>query len=107
MLIRDLRTCVEFVGGDGTLLRELLHPAKQPLKVNYSLAHASLPPDTVSLAHRLRSSEVYYILEGQGTMFINDEQGEVLLGQAVYIPPGATQRIRSTGPGELKFLCIV
>jgi oxalate decarboxylase/phosphoglucose isomerase-like protein (cupin superfamily) len=32
---------------------------------------------------------------------------EVAAGQAVYIPPGAIQRIENPGPGRLAFLCIV
>ncbi|MFN9674369.1 MAG: cupin domain-containing protein, partial [Microcystis sp.] len=40
MLIRKLLECEEFIAGDHTRLRELLHPDKQPLNLRYSLAHA-------------------------------------------------------------------
>ncbi len=42
MLVRNLNECEEFIAGDGTLLRELLHPDKQPLDLGYSLAPCDL-----------------------------------------------------------------
>lgn len=107
MFIRDIKDCAGFVAGDGTGLRELLNPAKDALELRYSLAEARLEPGGVSLLHRLASSEVYYILEGAGEMEIDGERAEVSPGMAVYIPPGAAQRIRNTGTGELVFICIV
>jgi mannose-6-phosphate isomerase-like protein (cupin superfamily) len=107
MLIKDLRRCEELVAGDNTVLRELLHPAKEELELRYSLAHAIVRPGRESLPHRLRTSEVYYILAGEGTMFINGESAPVGHGQAVYIPPHAVQYIRNDGDTDLEFLCIV
>jgi mannose-6-phosphate isomerase-like protein (cupin superfamily) len=107
MFIRDLVECEEFLAGDRTILRELLHPEKQPLDLRYSLAHATLPPGGVSLHHKLSVSEVYYILEGEGVMQIDAERQEVGPGQTVYIPPHAVQHIENTGNTNLKFLCIV
>lgn len=107
MLVSSLSDCPEFVAGDGTLLRELLHPDKQPVIIGYSLAHARLAPGEVSLKHRLKSNEVYYVLQGRGRMHIDAQECLVKPGDAVYIPPGAQQHIESLGPGELAFLCIV
>lgn len=107
MLIRKLLECPEFTAGDGTLLRELLHPDKQPLALRYSLAHATVPPGRVSIPHALETSEVYYILEGRGTMHIDDEAQTVEPGDAVYIPPKARQYIHNTGETPLVFICLV
>lgn len=107
MLVRALQDCEEFVAGDSTLLRELLHPDKQPLTLRYSLAHATLPAGQTSDPHSLKTSEVYYILSGQGEMHIDDETQRVGSGDAVYIPPGAKQYIYSCGEGPLVFLAIV
>lgn len=107
MFIRKLLDCPEFIAGDGTQLRELLHPDKQPLALRYSLAHAILPPGQVSIPHALKTSEVYYILEGQGTMHIDDEAQAVEPGDAVYIPPNARQFIHNTGKAPLVFICLV
>jgi mannose-6-phosphate isomerase-like protein (cupin superfamily) len=107
MLVMSLLNCPEFVAGDKTLLRELLHPSKQPVSILYSLAHARLAPGQVSLKHRLRASEVYYILAGRGRMHIDDESRTVEAGDVIYIPPQTVQHIDSLGPDELAFLCIV
>ncbi len=107
MLVRSLSDCEEFVAGDGSLLRELLHPDKMEAEIRYSLAHARVAPGQATRPHRLVASEVYYILAGCGRMFINDESQVVGAGCAVYIPPGSTQFIENTGDDELVFLCIV
>ena len=107
MFIRDLRECPEFTAGDGTRLRELFHPDKDHLPLRYSLAHAVLAPGGRSAPHRLGTSEVYYILAGEGRMHIDGESAAVGPGQAVSIPPGAIQWIECTGSADLAFLCIV
>ena len=107
MFIRNLNDCTEFIAGDGTHLKELLHPDKASLNLRYSLAHAVVKPGQSSQAHKMLTSEVYYILAGEGLMHINGEDRPVHPHQAVYIPPGAVQYIRNTGNTDLKFLCIV
>lgn len=107
MLIKHLARCSEFIAGDQTLLRELLHPAKDKADIRYSLAHSIVKAGNASIGHSLKTTEVYYILEGTGVMHINDETAEVSPGDAVYIPPNAKQYIESSGDVDLKFLCIV
>ncbi len=89
------------------MLREILHPDKDDLLIHYSLAHAVVKPGDTTWAHRLRTSEVYYIIEGEGIMHINDENAQVRPGSTVYIPPLATQNITNSGKIDLKFICIV
>ena len=107
MLIRKLHECEEFIAGDGTLLRELLHPDKQLIALRYSLAHAVFPGDQTSIPHSLTTAEVYFILTGQGEMHIDEAVQMVEPGDAVYIPPNARQFIRNCGSEPLVFICIV
>ncbi|MGP1374871.1 MAG: cupin domain-containing protein [Almyronema sp.] len=107
MLVQKLMDCEEFVAGDGTLLRELLHPDKQPIDLRYSLAHAIVPVGQISTPHALKTSEVYYILSGRGEMHIERETQLVKPGDAIYIPPNARQFIRNCGNEPLVFICIV
>jgi len=107
MLIKDVKNCQEIIAGDNVLLRELLNPLKQDVAINYSLALAKVKQGEITSAHRLKSSEVYYILEGEGEMYINNEKEKVNVGQAIYIPPNSVQRIKNTGLNDLVFLCIV
>ena len=107
MLIRDVKDCEEFLAGDGSLLRQLLHPDNTQVPCRYSLCHATVKPGQATRSHRLRTSEVYYILDGQGLMSIDGESQPVRPGQAVYIPPRSIQFIQNTGDSHLTFLCIV
>ncbi|HEY9302118.1 MAG TPA: cupin domain-containing protein [Phormidium sp.] len=107
MLVRKLSECEEFIAGDNTILRELLHPDKQPLALRYSLAHATLPVGKTSTPHSLKTSEVYYIISGKGEMHINEETQIVEPGDTVYIPPNAKQFIHNCGNEPLIFVCMV
>lgn len=106
MFTKDIKNCEEIVAGDETILKEVLHPLKDGLKIRYSIAHAVVKPGKVTLLHRMKTSEVYYILQGSGLMYIDDETEEVESGQAIYIPPSSKQRISNTGNQDLIFLCI-
>ena len=107
MFVKDIRNCKEIIAGDNTILKEVLHPLKENLKIRYSLVHAVVKLGEITFLHRLKSSEVYYILQGKGLISINNETKEVEGGQAIYIPPNSTQRIKNIGDENLVFLCIV
>lgn len=107
MFIKNLNDCEEFTAGDGSLLRELLHPDKADISIRYSLAHAVVRPGHTTASHMLKTSEVYYIIEGEGIMHINDESEKVHPGAAIYIPPHSRQYIQNSGKTDLIFLCIV
>jgi mannose-6-phosphate isomerase-like protein (cupin superfamily) len=107
MLRKDLKGCKEIIAGDNSIIRELLNPLKDDIITSYSLAHAKVKPGEITYAHKLKSSEVYYLLEGEGEMYIDSEKEKVLAGQVIYIPPNSVQRIKNTGMKDLVFLCIV
>jgi mannose-6-phosphate isomerase-like protein (cupin superfamily) len=110
MIIKDLKTSEYFETVDGTFICELFHPKREnrEIKMNCSLAHATLRPGESSHPHRLiKSAEVYFILEGKGLMHIGDEEAVLEPGQAVYIPPMEIQFIKNISDVVLKFLCVV
>ena len=107
MCVKYLKDCREFVAGDDSILRELLHPEKTPLQIHYSLAHAEVRVGRTTKPHKLQSAEVFYIIAGQGLMHIGNETLEVGPECTVYIPPQSMQYIENTGNSDLKFLCIV
>jgi mannose-6-phosphate isomerase-like protein (cupin superfamily) len=107
MIVKSLEGLAGFPAGDASFLKELLHPAKEPLGIGFSLAHAAVEPGARTLPHRLASAEVYYVVEGTGLMHVGDEQARVAAGDAVYVPPREVQSIENTGTGRLSFLCIV
>ena len=97
----------EFLAGDHTVLRELLHPAKQSIALAYSAAHGTLASGARSKWHRLTSAEVYYILAGRGRLTVDDSVVEVETGSVVYVPPGGKQSLENSGPTAIEFLCLV
>jgi mannose-6-phosphate isomerase-like protein (cupin superfamily) len=107
VFIKKLKDCREIVAGDNTLLRELLNPLHDPIEARYSLAVARIGPGLSSSPHGLKTSEVYYLLQGSGVMVIDGEERAVAPGDAIYIPPNAVQYLKNNGDEEIVFLCIV
>ena len=105
---KHLHEVNEFLAGDHTRLREVLHPANDNVELPYSLAHARLEPGAASLPHRLqKSDELYYFLEGRGALHVEEAVYPVQAGDAVLVPAGALQHLENTGQDQLTFLCIV
>ena len=107
MLKRTLSECQEFLAGDHTVLRELLHPGKQAVQLGYSLAHGTLAAGRRSKWHKLASSEVYYFIAGQGMMTVDGNTHPVEAGSVIYVPPGGTQSLENSGIDDIEFLCLV
>lgn len=107
MLVRKLANCKSFIAGDGSLLREILHPAKHAANIRYSLAWAELKPKQKAKPHVLTCAEVYYILKGEGLMHIDSDAETVRKDDTIYIPAGSVQFIENITDDHLHFLCIV
>src|SRR5262249_6682012 len=97
----------EFLAGDHNLLREMLHPAKQPLTLGYSMAHGTVAPGARSKWHRLTASDVIYIIAGRGRLSVDDLVFDVETGSVVYVPPVGKQSLENSGPTAIEFLCLV
>ena len=107
MIIKNISEVRSFIAGDKTIIKEILHPLNDAVDIPYSLAHATVEVGQQSLAHQLKSSELYYILEGTGEVHINDEVSVISENELVLIPAMTTQWIKNIGQKPLKFLCIV
>ena len=94
-----------FVTKDGSLVRELMHPAKHACRAQ-SLAEALVEPGAVTALHLHRvTEELYFILAGTGEMTLGGQVFAVSAGDTVCIAPGTAHRIRNTGSGRLRILC--
>lgn len=94
-----------YVTRDGSLIRELMHPAIHANR-SQSLAEATIAPGQQTATHRhLQSEEIYYIQQGMGTMFVGEESREVKVGDSVAIPAGTFHSILNTGNSDLVVLC--
>jgi mannose-6-phosphate isomerase-like protein (cupin superfamily) len=94
-------------GNEGTQIKQYFHPHNTPNGINYSLAQFTLEPGKKSKLHKIRSTEIYYILEGSGNLKIEEDTHHLEKNDSVYVPPNSKQFIENTGKGNLKFLCIV
>ncbi len=94
-------------GNEGTKIKQYFHPHNTLNGVRFSLSQFTLIQGKSSLRHKLQSSEIYYILEGAGTLRIDKESISVKKDDSVYVPPMSEQFIENTGTSDLKFLCIV
>ena len=110
IFIKDLKEGTYFQAGDQSLLCELLHPDREkvPLNMGFSLAHAIVKPGQRTVVHKLlTSAEIFFILEGEGIIHIDQELTPIRPGQVVYVPPNSKQFIQNTGHLDLTFLCLV
>lgn len=103
MEVRQLSGQKPFTTKDGSTIRSILDCANAPVE-KQSLAEASLPEGCATDRHyHKESEELYFILEGEGTMEIDGENRQVGPGDGILIPPGAWHQI--TAVNTLRFLC--
>ncbi|MEX0656369.1 MAG: cupin domain-containing protein [Nitrosopumilaceae archaeon] len=107
MIIKKLQNLNKIDGIEGTIIFQIFHPHNTLSGVRYSVSHSTIKPEKRSKRHKMKTSEVYYILEGNGVIHIDEESQIVSKDDAVYIPPFSVQFIENTGTSDLKFLCIV
>jgi quercetin dioxygenase-like cupin family protein len=62
-----------------------------------------VPPGGWLGHHRHVPAEIYYVIDGEGTLTIDDEDYRVAAGTAAYIPSGSEHGIRNTGHSLLRF----
>jgi len=92
---------------DGTYIKQIFHPHNTLNGIRCSIAHSTVPPNKESRLHQMKTSEIYYILEGTGLIKIDGKVSPVSKDHIIYVPPMAKQSIKNNGTSDLKFLCIV
>ncbi len=105
MEIQNLNKVPAFITKDGSEIRELLAHRNSSIR-NQTLAEARLPVGCSTQEHyHPRTEEIYYITHGTGRMRIEDEEREVLVGDAIAILPGKRHKLWNTGHEPLRLLC--
>jgi mannose-6-phosphate isomerase-like protein (cupin superfamily) len=105
MEIRSRDTAEPFTTVDGSTIRSLLDLSVAPVR-NQSLAEATIEAGGSTIRHHHRiAEEIYYLIEGRGTMELDGEVRDVEAGDAILIPPGAWHRIDASSDGPLRLLC--
>lgn len=107
MSVRKSSEIEEIPGSEGAKIKQYFHPHNTLNGIGYSLAHFTLEPRGKTTPHMIKSSEIYFILEGEAALMIDGERHQVKKDDSVYVPPSSKQYIENTGTVNLRFLCIV
>ena len=103
MTVNQLADQKPFTTADGSTIRSILDTTNAPV-ANQSLAEASVPAGGATERHYHKlSEEIYFMLEGEAVMDIDEEKQNIVPGDAILIPPGAWHQI--TAITDIRFLC--
>ncbi len=107
MSLRKSSEIESIQGNEGTSIKQFFHPHNTLKGIDYSLAQFTLEPGKKSKLHKIKSSEIYYILDGKANLRINDKIMKLEKDDSAYVPPNSKQNIENIGDENLRFLCIV
>ena len=107
MLLKKNSEISHIHGNEGAKIKQYFHPDNTSEKIKYSLAQFTLEPKRKTKLHKLESSEIYYILEGEATLEINGNKHTIKKDDSILVFPESEQYIKNTGSSILRFLCIV
>ena len=107
MNTKEIQKIESFSGYEGTQIRQIFAPDNTDNVIRYSIAHCTINPGKTSKPHIMKTSEVYYILEGKGIMHVDEEQKQVIKDESVFVPPNSRQYLENVGETDLVTLCIV
>ncbi len=95
-----------FITKDGSIIRELMHPATHgPGRMSF--AEAIVEPGGTTMKHLHRDAEeIYYITQGIGTMRMGETEFAIASGDTICIAPGTPHNVTNRGSDELKILCV-
>jgi mannose-6-phosphate isomerase-like protein (cupin superfamily) len=96
-----------FSAQEGTEIRQIFSPTDTDNAIRYSLAHCTINPGNSSKLHTMKTSEIFYILQGSGIMHVDKEQKEITKNETIFVPPMSKQFIENNGKIDLIALCIV
>ncbi|MCH8207236.1 MAG: cupin domain-containing protein [Chloroflexi bacterium] len=86
------------------------HPFKDVSRLPIKMQLWELEPGASEGSHvhegERELEELYYFLEGSGTMWSDGDEFPVAAGDAVMAPPGSDHGFRNTGSGPLRLLII-
>ena len=107
MNIKDVEKIEAFSGQEGTKIKQIFSPEDTSNVIRYSIAHCTINPGKTSKPHVMRTSEIYYILEGKGIFHLEAEKQEVKKNDAIFVPPNSRQFLENNGETNLIALCVV
>lgn len=73
----------------------------------YVMRVIELDPAGYSPKHQHDWPHINYIIEGEGTLLINDQINEIKAGSYAYVPANTLHQFSNIGDMPFKFICIV
>ena len=107
MIVKKIEKIEAFTGKEGTQIKQIFSPSETNNSIRYSIAHCTINPGNSSKPHTMKTSEMYYIMQGNGVMHVGEEQKQVKQNDAVFVPPMSKQFLENNGEIQLVALCIV
>ena len=107
MIIKKIKDIDAFEGNEGTQIKQIISPIETNNAIRYSMAHCTISPGKNSRPHIMKTSEVYYILQGEGIMHVDSETEQVNQNDLIFVPPMSKQFLENNGERDLTVLCIV
>lgn len=96
---------VEMPGAVGCRIRCLVGPEDRA--PSFSMRQFHIEPGGYTPQHSHAHEHEVFVLEGSGVVLEGDVEHPLRPGTVVFVPPKQQHQFRSTGPGPLKFLCLI
>jgi mannose-6-phosphate isomerase-like protein (cupin superfamily) len=104
----DLRPQAAIHDGVGTIVRRMFFREQSQLPVRFDIWE--LPPGASEGSHTHGAEraleEIYYVLQGTGTMTIEGEAVALTPGDAVLVPPGVDHGLVNDGSEPLRLVLL-
>ena len=107
MIVKKIEEIDAITGQEGTQIRQIFSPNETDDLIRYSIAHCTINPGKSSRPHTMKTSEMYYIMQGNGIMHVGEQQKQVKQNDVIFIPPMSKQFLENNGDTQLVVLCIV
>ena len=82
----------------------LLISSKTTDSKNLSITLVEMGIKGIQKIHSHKPEQIYYILEGEGTMTVNNEEKKVIPGDCIFIPSNSNHGLVNTGNKKLIYL---
>lgn len=90
----------------GALSKELVGPANsKSSRINFRISRYAPSAHVAEHVHKIRE-QIYYVLEGEGILILDDSEHLMRPHDYVYVPPGVRHSFTNTGLDRLVFLVI-
>ena len=96
---------VQMDGAVGCRIRCLIGP--EDGAPSFSMRQFEVAPGGHTPKHSHAYEHEVFILEGAGVVLEGDREHPLRAGVTVLVPPNQVHQFRNTGPGPLKFLCLI